>query len=530
MRLKSLKIEGYDVLRDFEIAFSPTVENESDGFDIDFLVGLNGSGKSTILRLISEIFVRLEGASGEQNIFPFRFSISYVLKVDGRLRTIMITNQKTDASDNHPMPSKLQVFLDPNSGAPEKVLYDNKFLPTSIVVMTTGNEREWRRIQSIGSMSKEDQPLQALLKRSPTPLTEGIAPRHGGSTLGATDVSSKTSFVWASQLPLVMLCGLIAHHSSAESASVATGGGFSDALKQSGIEGLKGFSLRFKIQDPIADLNPTLRRLFEACRPTRALRLGDERLLVFDFLDSTAEHARRISDEFSGPHQLFLALSRLSDHEAPGANLLQEVNIFLKRAGRPVEAAEVASRSDRKAMAESAPLHLFSWLSDGEQSFLSRMALLTLVKTTNALVLLDEPEVHFNDYWKRHIVNLIFQTLTGTDCHVIVTTHSSIALTDVPSRDIVKIVRTGTQTSGHSRDVSIATLGADPGDIMIHVFDTQYATGQRAVDRITGAIPLGAVPNVLQRQSLEKLKLDVAPGYWSYLIRRALQRVGPAAN
>ncbi len=50
---------------------------------------------------------------------------------------------------------------------------------------------------------------------------------------------------------------------------------------------------------------------------------------------------------------------------------------------------------------------LFDELSDGEQMFLFRMALFHLLEGyDDALLLLDEPETHFNDKWKREIVDI----------------------------------------------------------------------------------------------------------------------------
>ena len=54
------------------------------------------------------------------------------------------------------------------------------------------------------------------------------------------------------------------------------------------------------------------------------------------------------------------------------------------------------------------------FLSDGENGFMSRYALLFLIsKTTNEkfLILLDEPETHFNEHWKRYFLKLLCDVL-----------------------------------------------------------------------------------------------------------------------
>ena len=60
MRLKRLYIGKYRVLQNLDISFKPGISAALDGSlnNIDFLVGLNGSGKSSVLQAIVDIFKR----------------------------------------------------------------------------------------------------------------------------------------------------------------------------------------------------------------------------------------------------------------------------------------------------------------------------------------------------------------------------------------------------------------------------------------------------------------------------------------
>jgi len=149
------------------------------------------------------------------------------------------------------------------------------------------------------------------------------------------------------------------------------------------------------------------------------------------------------------------------------------------------------------------------------------MALFNLLRKEDALILFDEPEVHFNDYWKRQIVDLLDETLQGQNVHVLMTTHSSITLTDVPKEDIVILDRHGAFTSD-ARYPQVPTFAADPSDIMVHVFQTPFAAGQRAVSRIQKSLEPVTDP-VKQKAELKLLQKQVSPGYWSYRIRKALK-------
>ena len=113
-------------------------------------------------------------------------------------------------------------------------------------------------------------------------------------------------------------------------------------------------------------------------------------------------------------------------------------------AGRPV-AALVLSVAVRKADVDD--ILLFDELSDGEQVYLERMALFHLLEgESDALLLLDEPEVHFNDKWKREIVDIVDSVLRDRANDVLIATHSSITLTDVFNDEIILFDKTDGQS------------------------------------------------------------------------------------
>lgn len=64
-----------------------------------------------------------------------------------------------------------------------------------------------------------------------------------------------------------------------------------------------------------------------------------------------------------------------------------------------------------KSSVEIARLHLFidETLSDGELGFIRRFALIMIMKElegpkNKSLMLLDEPEIHFKENWKRNSI------------------------------------------------------------------------------------------------------------------------------
>jgi energy-coupling factor transporter ATP-binding protein EcfA2 len=142
---------------------------------------------------------------------------------------------------------------------------------------------------------------------------------------------------------------------------------------------------------------------------------------------------------------------------------------------------------------------LFDWLSDGERVFLGRMALLHLIhKQEDALIILDEPETHFNDYWKRQIVDVIDDQLRDNPSEVIISTHSSIALTDVFDTEITLLKKNAEDSSIVSVAPPIQTFGASPTEIMLGIFDAKDVVGQRANEFLDMILKIAAHPEEVE--------------------------------
>ena len=122
-------------------------------------------------------------------------------------------------------------------------------------------------------------------------------------------------------------------------------------------------------------------------------------------------------------------------------------------------------------------------LSDGEQMVLGRMALFHLLQNQHdALLLLDEPETHFNDKWKREIVDIIDDAIGDTANDVLISTHSSIVLSDVFNDEIVMVEKTAQGTG--VRSVGELTFATDPSALMMTIFDAEDSIGKRAQEYI----------------------------------------------
>lgn len=219
------------------------------------------------------------------------------------------------------------------------------------------------------------------------------------------------------------------------------------------------------------------------------------------------EFVEELWADYATSLDFFDALDQLSEPLATGEPTLQEVNMFLERT--------VATETDEEDDGTTRLL-LFEWMSDGERSFLGRMAMLAMLQAENSLILLDEPEVHFNDYWKREIVKLIDTVMRGHANHLLIVSHSSIGLSDVSSAQVTVVSR-GEDGFTLTHPPTIKTFGTDPSEIMIIVFRTGLSTGAYATQLLESAVESG------DREEIVDFLESVGPGMWLFRLQRRLE-------
>lgn len=154
-----------------------------------------------------------------------------------------------------------------------------------------------------------------------------------------------------------------------------------------------------------------------------------------------------------------------------------------QRGGLLDEATLTILRLHRPEAADGEPddaLVTYDQLSDGEQMLLGRMGIISLLRGQDgALLLMDEPETHFNDVWKREIVEMLdMGLLRSTEANVVVATHTSIALTDAFAAEVTVLDKNAGEIT--ARGVSGGLFGTDPGEVNMNLFRADASTGRRS--------------------------------------------------
>lgn len=556
MKLQRIHIQEYRVLNNFTLDLEQTNESDyeedllsSSDYTLDLLVGINGTGKSSLLHAIAEIFQYLE----RQELPKFGFEITY--QTQSYPGGIFISNleDKEQTPDNTLQPllqgNRIR-FHDKAKTQDAEIIeiaaFEISYLPPLIVALTSGRESGWLvETNDTYGTNTPDTSIQPMLT-SNEPLLPDTLRNWYLSELPGKPVEERPKdipvlesnflFISADLIPLAVLCGLLSTNNGKKAVYIQ------QALDESKLKGLRGFSLKFRMISELlrAEQREVIEELGKFAHHT--IQTGSDYLLVFvltngesttpatsDQNTSSAQSimetpiitAEQLPGLRGGGLGLFKALAHLKKPEGNRPPILSDIHLFLE-GNRVVQPKEQAS--------EKSPLHLFDWLSDGEQSFLGRLCLLALLGDDEALVLLDEPEVHFNDYWKRKLVHMIVQSLQTQDAaipassHVIMTTHSSITLSDVLKTNVWVLKREGDYTA-RAFPPNLQTLGTDPSDIIVAIFGAENAVGAQSVSFIVSEIKRITSSDAEEAEKIRKLQVlqkRVGPSYWRFLIRREI--------
>ena len=172
---------------------------------------------------------------------------------------------------------------------------------------------------------------------------------------------------------------------------------------------------------------------------------------------------------------------------------------------------------------EDGDLYQSSSLSDGQRALLYRFAIVNLLKNEEekCLLLLDEPETYFNEYWKSYFVYLLWETLKDKPHDVFIATHSAMLITDTKPEEVHRIV--DTHDGAYHYKPQVNTYGVSVVDIGKYLFMMESDIGNRAKKEIQKILNQKLDENVDKNRDLNrkinKLLRQVGPGEWRWKLR-----------
>lgn len=536
MRLRYINLPDLPPLQNISIQFQ---HEQILGREcaIRFVVGVNGSGKTRLMRALAEIFLNLE--RGSRLALPFPVALAYDIGVGDERHTIYLNYPgHADGAEFRVFSQTVPLHVDWASVARDKLPAHDEFLggdlPTSssmvahlpevMVIYTSGNPELWGHLFqsdegevdfSFGDTlleSTEERPVgwdiyrELQLQEEP----EGLAPESPELVVAEPTESTRIGyFVSGGDLTLAVCAVTLTQAIDDIEATQLTEAraAFINDIKEHihnqvsmpSLRGLLnevgwlwpttvGLHIDFDVERFARLSRPEREQIGELYRTATTVIKGPEpsirRLLLYDL---------RQPSEGEGPKSTAQGLAEVLSRQDQAPTAFDVYNTLHRlREQRILDKVEITLQKNNLD-----DLLLYDWLSDGEQEFLGRMSLFHLLKGRNdALIILDEPETHFNDVWKRRVVDIIDDSLRNNASEVLISTHSSIALTDVFETEITLLRKNSLDgTIAVVRQPAINTFGASPSEIMRYIFDAPDTVGQRATEFLDMLLMAAAYPD-----------------------------------
>lgn len=517
MKIKDFQPGAYRNLPPRAIHFTRSVETgpqEDNGCSIRFLVGKNGTGKTNILRFLSSIFLAIEEDYRRPRPNSPAYTVPYrlVYKLHGTDIEINSTGKGRNG---------VTFTIDDQVLEAGEIPARDQVLPTNVLVYTSGDYRDWQSLFHPGDLESDEEQTDTdwifIRRKDEYPPNQPSTSRKSESTerdleSSATSLTDETSdekesaddptpnnrrvnLASTSQLKFALLAALLDHQFHNRETSA-----LHDALAEVNLR-LLAFSLQLQFDDTVPPYREQLIPLFHLA--SRTIQHWENQLWVYDLNEIDVQNGATKIQQLAEKQPPFNFYQMLCNLQERGILLNANLVIEYTPDGRTGQPKRVLLADD---------------LSDGEFAFISRMALIYLMNEKECLFLLDEPEVHFNDDWKRNLVDSIERALTQpekTDSEVILTTHASIVLTDAFPEEVILMTYAGQQ-------IPPRTLGAEPGELLQSVLGASQTVGKRAIRKIQKAL------ETKDKETLEAMLKQVGPGLYRFTIIEELQDVSPS--
>jgi len=564
MRLRYLHLQNYPPIKDIRVCFASGSQLPERECAIRFVVGLNGSGKSNLLRAVTEVFLALS----DQQLPPFPVTLAYELGQRGTSQhytfVVHFPGNKTKAAiwvtekwfwpDNY---SELEVrkeleqlvntgdlgsfrtHIPPGAWPQEPGIA----MPKAVLAYSTGEQRPWHSIFNRNQDGQDffdndeseidindERPAGWTIEQE-IALQAAKVNEEGDEQLLRTKSSDSNIYRRPILLDSTLLkCALLAVALPQVAKNGSTlNDNLQALLERGGFHKLSSVCFRTHLQldswsnqisetahdwiacsgEVISEPHPFQTRrsiyfdIFEECNGRDLLTLKKD-----EPIRSQGEALYELlGGNSSTPFELFTRLLELNQE-----GLFEDVLLRIRRQPVPDTNSELSN--------DDIGILRFEEFSDGEQMVLGRMALFYLLEDQHdALLLLDEPETHFNDKWKREIVDIIDDAIGKSSNDVLISTHSAIVLSDVFQQEIIMIEK-NIDGSG-TREINEPTFATDPSALMMTIFGSEDSIGKRAQEYIEEKLQkaTGTPDEIVE---LEKLIVNMGTGFYRSELRTLL--------
>lgn len=497
MKLEYLYIDGYKGLKRLKLQF----KEQTGVVPVDFLIGCNGSGKSSVLEAVGLIFTRIM-----QNELPgFIFELKYRMP-DGT--GIYVKPQKKGFCDASGRRRKLYVELEKNGKTQQLYSIPDEYLPDRIISYCSGANSSMEDIlirsprASLASdlydlslamdvengegpvSGKEEHPGESSVAR-------GEAAEEILSFYERLDVNPRVLFLDAvtSKFILPALFAVMPFDMQDDRIS-------EKALRYATLRKKLLKRLNIRLIPAAFSLRIDDTRLEEAAdRPQMSIL---RRLLSQDVKGKALSNCvihRTSTDRLEEDGSLAgetAAVFLFESWEAEGEKVFYHPMLQRYFDGNPFALISTLLTAWREGVireihfsyrnGDERGLYEMEDLSDGELMWLARIGLIIMAQNhcgENTLFLYDEPDVHFNDDWSRDFVHFVYAmcSMDGTSGNeFLVATHSDLILTDA-MRSQIHLFENPTGSRTEVKELEISTFAAGRDSISKQVFKASSIGG-----------------------------------------------------
>lgn len=549
MKLLHLKIEckeGFRSLQEsFEIKFHTLDNTEAmESFRPFCFAGLNGSGKSNVLEALANIFYHLElcvarylpDSIKDPDNFkrtectPDAFSLEYLIgPADGRDQAISNFNKIAITKKVGSEPA-LKVFTYPFTD--DKIIIPNpdtlkedteKGIVTELGKILEPHDKGWLPDSVIGYSSGENEILSLpFIKSRLIRLDEYKQATEANVDSYDKDLSEKRArnsliYIDNSMSQAVLLACLLFE----EKETLAP---LRD-VDNTGIMGLRSFRMNIQLHDFEFESNDGVRqsipvlKLIDEHQMNSLMKCAtswfldrDEKILWLDFYvtDATKEAFKKYfnNDAFEF-FQCFRLLYELNSHfvnEKTKEDVYRSKGVYTDGklpVGSPQQDVfhflDFYITKKLKKTGEEKDLLLRSF-SDGEHQFIHTMGICLLLKKRRSILLLDEPETHFNPSWRAKFVKILNDSISAGrptnlpngdfNVHllkdVLLTSHSPFIISDCLPDNVILFEKSdeGYTTAKKASELGIDTYGTSVNLLTNRIFGSKETIGKYVLSKL----------------------------------------------
>lgn len=527
MKLLSLKIQSQfrSLAPGFEVKFHQQDNFEAmTQFNPFCLVGLNGCGKSNILEALSQIFYHLELCVGkhlpsalrEKNIFDSR-----KCAVDAfTLKYLTLGNRKAEANEQHAVVITIEkkageapmMSVMPLYGAAPAMRFNLEESPVGITSMAKSFLPQYVVAYSSG----ENETLSIPFIKSRFIHLFEFQENVVNDVVDYSSPENSLIYVDSNMSQAILLCCLLFEDKDALKSLAAS--------EYTGILRIKKFRMHLREEYFEEDKNKnsyfqlfkrkpnsneiSVKELFEILKDISTLSWYDteDGAYYFDFWvnDATKDAFKYYFHTAMDCFQVFRLLYELNNY---AVKLEKQKEIFGStgvytdgKFGVPGSDDDVfhfldfylVKQVDEQGGEKELLLKEFS---DGEHQFIHTMAICLLLKDSDSLILLDEPETHFNPSWRSHFVSILDKTLKNACSNIkqhdsryvnfmkdiLITTHSPFIISDSRADHVIVVTKEGDHAKAEKASaMGINTYGASTSFIQTKIFGSTDTIGEKA--------------------------------------------------